>query len=111
MLASRASRLPCQRRFLGGALPRCLQLDADVEIGGPRPVRLDLDVEGQPAFVERALASRRDRGRADERVALVAQRERSVGEALGIAALLLEGVLDFEEVGEVAVRLDPNDEV
>ena len=71
-------------------------------------VRLDPDVEGQPALVDAGRRRRGDDGLALEGLALVGQMELAVLDPRCVGAQLLERVLDLEQVGEVAGGVDPD---
>ena len=92
----------CLRHGLGGH---------DVEVGRPARVRLEPDVEGHAALVESGRRRGGDDGLALEGFALISQVELAVLHARGVGAELLEGILDLEQVGEVAGGVDPDLEV
>ena len=78
----------------------------DVQVGRPAAVGLDAR-RGRSGRSCRSGRSRRgDRRLASERLALVAEQQPPSLDPRGVRALLRERVLDLEEVGEVAARVD-----
>jgi hypothetical protein len=72
----------------------------------PLALRLDAHVQRQAALVDRRRLRAADDRLAPEVVAPVAEDERLALDAAVVLALLAQGVLDFEQVGEVGRRLD-----
>src|SRR5262245_31906655 len=104
----RLHRLPAPTLRLNLHLTEPRHLGYDVEVGRPLAVPRDFQVECQPVRIHLGPLAARDQGRALVRSALVAKPQRAFHGAARVAALLLEGVLDLEQVGEVAGGLDPH---
>lgn len=81
------------------------------EVGGPLVVCTDGDVEAEAVAVDGRGLGRRDPRLTNERWALVAQHEAFVFHDRLAHSLLRERVLDLEQIGEVACRVDPHREV
>ena len=69
-------------------------------------MRRDADPEGEPVLVDRQIGAGPDAGLAHELAAPVAQHQLVVAHVAIRLALLLQGVLDLEQVGEVGASLD-----
>src|SRR4030095_8527099 len=95
------SHVPPAHRLAQDAEPR-----ADVQLCPPLAAWLDMDGERQPALIQRRRFRRADPCLALERFALVPEHEGVPVDAIAILALLLQGILDLEEIGEVAAGGD-----
>ena len=82
-----------------------------VEVGGPRSLGLDLDLEGQALLVQLDGSGRGDGGHPFERLPAVPEHEAFLVDLRVVAPLLDQGVLDLEQVGEVAGGIDANGQV
>lgn len=102
------SRLPCPRPVLLPVvpLPSGAERRDDLQVRDPLAVGLDSDRERQALVVDPGGGRRRDPGLTHEPVALVAEHQAAVLHAIAARALLGEGVLHLEQIGEVAVGVD-----
>ena len=91
--------------------PHAQQRCHDVEVGRPRAVGFDPDRERETVLVDAGRLRRGDRRLALERLALVAEDELAVVDPRVVRAHLGQGVLDLEQVGEVARGLEADGEV
>ena len=96
--------------WLEWRLSRAETLGHHGDVRAPLAVRRHLHRERQPLGIEPRRRASGDRGRSRERAALVAERELPSLHLGRVAALLAQGVLHLEEVGEVAARVDANGE-
>ena len=82
-----------------------------VQVGRPLAVRLHVDAERQAVLVHGAGRGRRHPGLAHVGLTLVPEHQAAVVDPRVVLALLLQGVLDLEQVGEVRACLDAHVEV
>ncbi len=87
------------------------QRDRNLHLRGPLALRRDPGAEGQSVGVELRAAAGADRGRLPVRLPPVPEHQAPALDLARVLPLLLQRVLDLEEVGEVASRLEPKRQV